>query len=163
MAESSLVSTTKAVRKYLVYFAVFAVVVIILQTCFNIISRPRTGTATTASYFLDKDEKFGNLTINKLPNIGISTKTTPIYNVDNILPQAADKNVNIYKIQKPGERFDSEGNATAIAKSFGFNSNFTPNQQGDLTWTDSGRTLTYNKIEQRWFFDVVDQSLPFFK
>lgn len=149
---SSLLSTTESVRKYLKYFAIFAVVVIVAQICLSTITSNTQRAAITAGnrFYSEIDNKFGVVAEPAIPRLSISG--SPVYSVDNILPSPVDGGVNVYKIAQPVEEYDSEGNAVAVARNFGFTSTHIPGADGQLTWAENGRTLNYNKVSQKWSY-----------
>jgi len=165
MAQSSLITTTSVVKRYLIYFGIFAVVVIVLQVCINFIGGLATSRTTTPNNYAytDPDYSFGTLTLPAISGISISATPKATYSADNILPQYPYATVNVYKVNEPREIFGSEDIGNDLATRFGFKTNFT-RDGNKLVWNENNRKLIYDKVNETISFsnpgivpDVVDK------
>lgn len=161
MAQSSLITTTETVKKYLIYFGIFILVVILLQFCLNSVQRggglPGGGSGEDGiKPFKEATAEVAELgTPPDLPSVAISSKSDLLFNVDNNFQELQFDAVNVYKIEQPRERFATETKAEDIAERFGFESR--PQRQGAdrsiLKWQDGTRELTYDKVKQELNFN----------
>jgi hypothetical protein len=154
MAQSSLITATQTARKYLLYFAIFVVVVLLLQFCLNslgAIFARRPGGAAAVYPYTDINSGFGGITLPAMTSIPISAKSTPIFSVDNNLPEYQFKGINVYKIEEPRDKFGSEDIAADVARRMRFTT--APQRDGTkLVWTDGQRRLEFEKVRQEWSY-----------
>lgn len=88
-------------------------------------------------------------------SIAISSRSTPIFNVDNKFTAPNYTALNVYKIEEPREKFGTETKAEDIARRFGLSeveplrsSTGRGDEKGLLTWRQGSKLLKYDKLRQ---------------
>lgn len=158
MGQSSLMTTTETARKYLIYFGIFLLVVILLQFCLNALSSAGggggengEGEEVNSAAYREATAELNELgSLPDLPSIPLSSRSDIIFNVDNNFQSKQFPAVNIYAVEQPRERFATETKAEDIAERFGFTNE--PSREGEdesvLRWTEGRRIFTYDKVKK---------------
>jgi len=154
---SSLVTTTEKVKKILIGFAIFAVVVILGRACIDVVGRLTTPAAVTATeqIYLASNDKFGPLTPLPLTSLTTLNGDTTEFLSDNAFNSLPFQAVNTYKIEEPRERFQAEDDAAKISNAFDFETRPTrtdTSAERKLIWNEKGRQLEINKITGSYIY-----------
>lgn len=161
MASSSLFEVTRSVRRYLIYFVIFVVVVLLIQFCGGLAQNLLKGRNTTAQIYKLPDYRFGEIKLINMSNLAISPKSQPTFSVDNVLPNPGHRSVNVYRIEEPRERFGIEDVAKDVAKRFGFTANFARDEAANkLVWVQAGKRLEFDKVKVSWSYTNSGVKLP---
>jgi hypothetical protein len=146
------------IRRFLVGFLIFAVIVVALDFIGKLFTSEEGFFAPTTTIWQDIPlNGFGvNLPFPEIESLAISKDSKPVYSLRDdfgIFPDTA----LVYQVNKPREKLDSADRAKNIAERLGFEPNEFKNEQGLLTWENPRRTrrLTHHLVNRTWNFETV--------
>lgn len=147
-----LAETTRSTRKYLIYFLIFAFVIIILQAIYGYLtSREDTG-GNKASPYAYIDNKLGEIEYPTIPTLTLSEGSTPVFSIDGRFTESPSS-VNVYQVEPPRETLASVSDGQSIADSLEFNPNYSTSDNS-LIWqsANKSRKLEYDKITRDVYY-----------
>jgi hypothetical protein len=150
---ATLYASTNTARKFLIFFLIFAVVVLIWD---NIGSLPgASGTQEDNRFFMKANRTFGDLPEFKLNSIPLNTSVKPQYIYQSTFSETFPDVSYVYQILQPRENFQFLSTFEKTADTFGFET--APTVDGNTySWKsqDGSKTLRYNSVSQVWSLDT---------
>jgi hypothetical protein len=152
---ATLYASANTARKVLIFFLIFAVIVLIWDNIGKFaIENPNTGEDTR--FFMKADRAFGaTLPEFKLESVPINTSTKPTFVRESTHSATFPDVAYVYKILQPRENFQFLSTFEDTARSLGFDTD--PSVTGnDYSWKgeNNTKTLKYNSISQVWSLDT---------
>lgn len=153
---SKLSDTTASVRKYLIYFGIFVVVVILLQTIYRFITKQAEPINPLATPYAFVDEAFGPIEYPQISSLEIAQGSNPTFSINGQF-NASPTSVNIYKTNRPRETLASVRTGEQLATNLGITRDYTTDGE-TLNWsTNDKRSLKYDKLTKK--VDYVNQGI----
>jgi len=151
---ASLMQVTTTARRFVVGCLVFLLLAIVYQVVRDRIVSPGTLTPGTSDPFLAANNLFGkDLPALSLESLSLAEGSTPEFGVENRFGEFP-KNVNVYKVLKPRERFGTVETGEEVAGRLAFTGPFAKLSETELQWKSATRTLTFEKVLKRWKFET---------
>ena len=146
---SKLSQTTIKVRKYVIGFLVFSIVVMLFQIIYKYVKNSDTF-KPKVDYYASIDNSFGTILYPKIDTLIISDDSTPEFATNGKFP-TFPSSVNVYQVKKPRETFSSLVKAEDIAKSLGFKTDY--HKDGNLViWQEDGRYFSFDRLTQDMYY-----------
>lgn len=157
---SSLTRSTNFVRKAVIGFVIFAILVIVLQGIYTFLTReddiPEPITINRTGY-VAADNEFGQLPKPELSSLTLASGTRASFSIaGNLRLPEFPPVVNIYRIEPLREKLGDADRARRTAELLGFSRQESRLENNILIWenTSLSRTLTYDKVNHKWDFNV---------
>lgn len=148
---SKLSDTTKSVRKYLVYFLAFALVIILIQNIYSYLTRDKDLVSRGNSAYAIVDSLYGPISYPEIPTLTLTDNSEPVFTIDGAFFASPDS-VNVYKVEKPRETLGSVARAEEMAQYLGF----------EGTYQEEGNTIYWEKgTNQRLRYDKVTRDINY--
>jgi|GEM_PF-7069562 len=142
---SKLSRTTKKFRRYVIYFLVFAIVVIIIQSIYRYITSDQDIGGPNSSQYAYVNELFGEISYPSISSMSVSDESTPSFSISGQFSESAGS-VNVYKVNKPRETLGNSKKAQEIADNLNLGTSYELNGI-ILTWRSPNKELLeYNKL-----------------
>lgn len=155
---ATLAGTSNIVRKGIVFFGVFSVVVIVLGTIFQGSQAVLEEDNEINRLYMEIDRALGEVPSPTLE--GIQYNPNANFQIESVLPEFPDASY-IYSINRPRGLLSFDV-PRKVATDLGFNLNTERTAGNTLTWTstETVRTLTFDTVEQIWELKTNLQDSP---
>jgi len=145
---SKLADTAQKTRKYLIYFAIFAVTVIAVQKTYQLISGPDDPVGNRNTAYKPADNAFGPITYPEIPTLTLADGTKATFSISGQFDPSPNS-VNIYKVDIPRETLGNVSTAQQLAQNLNITIDYQTVDQTKLVWqTNDKRLLEYNKVSK---------------
>ncbi len=146
---SKLSETTTRIRRYVVFFIIFTIIVILGQTIYQYIKNSNQF-SPKVNYYASVNSLFGTIEYPEISTLLINEDSRPQFATNGKFPEYPNS-VNVYKVSKPRETLASAVIAEDIALKLGFD--FKYQEDGDyLIWSKDKRIFKYNKVTRNSFY-----------
>ena len=153
---SSLTNTTKSVKRFLIYFAIFVVIIIVADRIISQSTKP-TGTTTDTinTDYPQPNKIFSQIPLPVLKNLPIGNSKAKVSKDALNFPQFPPV-VYVYKLKPEQENFNEANQARTIAALLKLNSGETKTVNNVMYWEtyEQDRQMSFDKVQRLWNYKV---------
>lgn len=149
---ASLYTTSQNARKVLVIVLILIVALLAYDTITSFQRARDISTGTERRFYMNPDNKFGNLTPPVIPSIPLAEGSNPSYSLRQPTFGSFPDVAYVYEIEKPVEKLNTYESALSKGSILGFNQNLVKQEDRDLIWTitDGTKILKLNRDNLVW-------------
>ena len=159
---SNLTKTTKSVKKFLLYFAIFVIIIILADYLIKSTDKlnPPVEENNDSEYYPQIDTIFQNIPSPQIKNLPLANVGAKI-SKDQIKFPEFPPVVNIYKLKPEQENFYEANQAREIATLLKLTSAETKTINNVMYWEtlDKNRTMSFDKSQRLWNYRINTQDL----